>query len=313
MAHSGWWNQNEQRSYPFLPNRLGQDGSTIPKECIVDLLVWMGPGSGFDASRDVAYLERIRRSDDLFYFDFAFSNLPGERLTFSRDVNDEPYVTQTVELAETGGSDSDSGSDSIPCVLPARCRGVLTTGDLRTLRELLPSDGQLEGGAALQLEPAVILNLDRHQVTRLNVANLDRTRVTDEGDCPAPTWSHDVGSVIVVGRCLQGNVQLQEGYNAQIFQNDLDVSLEFSAEVGAGAGEACQDVPLFDGDVPPAGRTTLDGAFRCNEVLRSINGLSGRDLSLRGRGGVQIEPDRDNNRVLVRVEPLEQGASDSAP
>jgi len=182
--------------------------------------------------------------------------------------------------------------------------GYLVTGRLADLLTVLPGDGEVTGavGAGL-VEPALVQNDANSYIGSVNVGNADRTRVDAPGDCPPLTWPHDTGEdvIFVNASCLRGDIRFKPGYNAIVRQESDTNLLIFGAEVGAGEGQPCDQVPLFDGEVPPAGSALLEGGPRCNEVIRSINGVGGKFAALLGGTGVTVTQLPASNKVVVDV------------
>lgn len=112
------------------------------------------------------------------------------------------------------------------------------------------------------------------------------------------------GSQFATRRCLTGALQLRSGYNVSISQNAVSNTLQFSAILGAGKGIPCAEVPLFVGEQPPTGASAglLGGDFYCNEVLRSINGLQGPNLTLSAGAGVRVQPDAATHSIVVDID-----------
>ena len=135
--------------------------------------------------------------------------------------------------------------------------------------------------------------------------------------------------------CVQGKIAWKEGYNCRIAQNDQDNSITISAVVGGGLGEPCDEVPLYKNEMPPtlsmtgasgpsrlhwlpgvtltgpsgpitdsADTLPYSGSFTCNDVLRSINGVGGPQLTLRAGNGVSLTTDPDNNKITFDVDML---------
>jgi hypothetical protein len=141
------------------------------------------------------------------------------------------------------------------------------------------------------------------QVVSLNVANADRTRAEAPSGCPEYRWSFPTGQYYVNAECLQGEVVFRSGYNVAISQNRTNNSLNFAALINAGLGEVCEELKLFPYETPPIGATNglLGGDFRCNETLRTINGLAGPELNFIAGVGVTILPDSEPHVLLIDI------------
>lgn len=308
MPREGFLDENAGRSYPFLAGTVGQPepgpdpGSALylPDSAILDFGALLGLNAGFVEDEHIVYLAAVRRQDDQFEFEFR-STAPGlsqEPLIFCRNLEDPRHA---VEYADSVDQSSDDDSDE-----PGDCQeepgwsGYLVTGDLTDLADLLSSGQELTGTATQQVEPALLRNLAGSYVRAINAANGERTRVTAREGCREPCWPFAPADLYVVGRCLQGNVRFEAGYNCSIrVQDDL---LEFSAGIGLGAGEPCEEVPIFPAEAPPTNSELLTGGNTCDEGIRSINGIGGRLLQIVAGRGVTVTPVPADNSIEINVD-----------
>lgn len=197
---------------------------------------------------------------------------------------------------------SDVSTASSGCPDEPIWSGYLVTGSLEDLAEIIPDGcGLLAADEDVPVEPALIRSLVNHYARTLNLANDDRTRADAPDGCPELDYPFATGQTYVQADCLVEDVKLKAGYNTTIFQDDFDNSITIGASVGAGEGEPCEEVALFAGEQSPTGRSTLDGALLCNEVLRSVNGIGGRYLNISAGKGISIEDDAAHNRLVVDV------------
>lgn len=303
MARSGWFNDNGARSFPFLQGSTGRPITgpvtllNLPMTAIVDAGFISGPESGYTSEHRV-WLKRVRRASDVFYFEFASDapELIANGLTFSRVISSSKYQTEHQESNLVGYSDSLSQSS---CREPG-WTGYLVTGDLTDLATLLAVDGEITG--TVYVEPALVLNLSRSAVNSVNLANADRTRVTAADGCDEPIWPHETGTIFISKQCLTGAIGFSPGYNAIIRQSNTDNSLTFAAGVGAGAGEPCEQVPLFSGEQPAEGSRFFDGSLGCGDVLRSFNGYGGRLFEFLVGVGARVLAVPDENKVTINLD-----------
>ena len=94
----------------------------------------------------------------------------------------------------------------------------------------------------------------------------------------------------------------QPGYNADIKQNIRDGSITFAAKVGAGEGQPCEEIPLFETEVPLAGISgLLSGGPACGETIQTINGVSKSNFTIQGSNGVQIESVPEENKLIIDI------------
>lgn len=310
MPTTDFLNVNALRSYPFLARTVGQpvDGpltlNNLPTGVIVDAGFTAGPRSLFESDEHTVSLVRISRSGSSFTFEFD-SDAPaiaGNRLIFSRDVTDELNSTEHLDSGVVGISDSGSDSELDACDDPL-WSGYLTTGDLRLLDAFLSGDGEvLPGDVAVVVEPAEVVNLAGSYVTSFNLANADRTRYEAPSDCPEQSWPFPVGAIFIQSRCLTGELVLKAGHGVVIRQAASDNSLTVTAVVGAGEGPPCNEIPLFDAESAPAGSSLLSGGDRCNETLRSINGIGGPVLRLISSLGAAIVALPEENKLVIDLD-----------
>ncbi len=302
MATPGWFNANANRAYPFVPPSVSQPGSgavrNLPKAAVVDAGFVLGTGAGFDAATHEVRLARVRRAGDTLYFDFEATApaLFGAPVTFSRPVGSAGYVTEDADSDGEYGLSLTAPDDEV-CRAPL-WEGFLVTGDLSGL-DLADGDSWEGGTGQGVLEPGLVQNLSGTYVSSVNLANDDRTRAEGPEGCPALSWPVAPDPLYVSAACLRGAVQFAPGYNAVIEQSDPDNLITVRAEVGAGAGRPCNEVPLYPGEAPPAGGTLLSGGPACGEVLRSVNGIGGRLFDFLAGLGFQVTPSPGSHEVTV--------------
>lgn len=297
MPSPSFFNENENRAYPFVPG-----GTMPPERLVVDAGFVAGPMSRFETGTHRVWLAGVRRTGAVFHLDFASDapELYGVTLTFSRHLSDGDFATEFVDSGASGlsaSSLSGSGSDA-----PADCdeplwSGFVVTGRMAAFEALLPADGAVAFAAAV--EPGLVQNLAESYVVRFGLANDDRTRVSPPDGCGDPVDTQ--GVTHVQANCVTGDVVFVPGFNANVRQSTTDNSITLGAAVGDGAGEPCDTVPLYRGETPPAGSTLLEGGPRCNETVRSLNGIGGPQLNLIAGRGVTITSSPDDHRVIVNV------------
>lgn len=309
MAQTGWYNTNKNRAYPFVPGTAGVVGGApslrnLPDGVVVDTGFVLSALTDYDDASDTVYLNKIVRQGDTFTFEFMSDapRLNGVVIVFARALTSDEYAVEFADSGVAGLSESGSTSYEAGCDEPL-WEGFLVTGHLTDLEELLPADGTLsrDGGGSTTVEPSLIQNLSRRYVTRLALANGDRTRVSAPPGCDDVVFPYDTGRLYVNARCLSGEVNVKPGYNVIVRQNVGDGTLTLLASVGAGEGQPCEQVTLFDGEVPPAGSTLLEGGLRCGEVLRSVNGTGGRQFELLAGRGVTVTAFPDEGRLVIDV------------
>ncbi len=312
MPSPSFFNENENRSYPFTVGSVDMppSGPTTVKNMadalVVDCGFVAGPLSRFEAGSHTVYLSSITRLGSVFTLEFQ-SDAPallGTPLVFTRGVTDPDYTTSFADSG-FGGFSQSSLSDSAtgdPCDEPL-WSGFLVTGKMSEFALLLPGNGTVaRGTGGGVVEPALIQSLAEAVVTRLAIANDDRTRTTAPDGCDPVVFAYPTGVIYVYAACILGDVAFKPGFNAIVSQSAPGNSITLGAGVGRGEGEPCAPVPLFPGESPPEGSTLMEGGPRCNETVRSINGLGGPQLTVSAGIGVAITADTDANRLIVDVD-----------
>lgn len=309
MAKPGFWNDNRFRAYPFLRGEIGASGTgdvdNMPWDVIVDAGFTMGLDSGYVEGEHSVWLSEISRSGTTLTFEFQSDapGLAGSPLVFTRDTADDEYTLEYVDQLEEAYSESSSFSYSGQdvCDTQPLWSGFLVTG---RFDDFAIGDGETWTGSTATVEPATVVSLVNSFVDAVNVGNADRTRVDAADGCPEIEWAYPVGEDVVhiQQTCLTGDIRFKAGYNSEIEQIDNQNQLIFGADVGAGEGEPCDEIPIFPGETPPDGSTLYEGGPRCNEVLRSINGMGGQLLRLLSGTGLDITEVPAENKLIMNFD-----------
>jgi hypothetical protein len=295
---ANWLNENSQRQYPFVPAEelTLLDGVTpvvLPNSLILDFGAILYPDAGFVDETDMVYLALITRAGSTFTFVFtqtAAASYPYV-LSFDRTVGDNEYATEHADSGLLGGT---GVCDDEPV-----WSGFLTTGDLAPLEELLPGNGTLTGGDHLKIEPARLQNLAQKRVRSISLANAPRVRVDQLFFSAGSSTAVDTENGYTVNeRCLQGDLKLGLGFNCEIIQNLRENSLTLTSRVGAGAGEPCEEYPLYEGEPMPDG-FTYTGGPQCKDVMGWLNGIKGPVINIVGGTGIRVYPDTDPHTLMI--------------
>jgi len=311
MALTRWFDDNRQRSYPFVTGTVGQPVTSsltlmrqLPPAVAVDCGFLAGPLSGFVTGSDSVFLKTLSRAGSTLTLTFATTAayLVGVELTFTRDLATDPdYLTTSGE----SGAASDDLSSTPDCQLPG-LTGFLTTGRLADIAAVVPDSTTLTAlsGDAL-VQPTLLQNLANSWVRDLAVANADRIRATAPAGCPPLSWPFPTGGIIPWAQCLTGDVRFRAGYNTLLSLDTATNAIILGARPGAGAGAPCDDPARFPDEAAAwslAGSAgPLTGGLWCNEVLRSLNGVPGPDLPILAGAGVSVIPDPAHNQVVIDV------------
>lgn len=321
MARPNFFNENRGRTFPFLQHRQEElevsetttlieenvlSISQLPNSAIVDFGATMGTQAFFQEATHDVYLYEVRRLSNAFEFEFR-STAPGlsdRPLVFTRSLTSDDYETEYIDTA-TEPEISESGSLSVSsCVEDSIWQAYLVTGTMSDLAEVLDSTGMSLRGEAdeMVVEPALIQNLLEQYVRSLNLANAERSRSEAPPGCQEFEWPFALDTMYVNYECMTGIIKLKEGFNVSIDQDDVDNALTINASVGAGEGEPCEEVPLFEGEAPPEGETLLSGGLGCSDVIRSINGIGGRVLEITAGRGAIITSEPSRHRIIIDID-----------
>ena len=326
MANLAWYNDNQFRDYPFLnrtePITFGQQagfsssssssssdsGSAtglslhLPHSVVVDFGAIMEIDAEYtEAAGHYVYLHSVSRSGSTFTFKMRTTAPEGEnhQLIFTRELTDEEFLIEW----EDSSSIVAEPVDPLTCPLQPRWKGFFVSGNLEELGTLL-GDGEewvfLQG--LWQVEPARIQSLMDSYLRAVSLANYPRLRVNEPVGCESSSSSgaDEDGTPIISAECIIGDIKWKEGFNCVIRQDVTDNAIIIGAGVGVGAGEPCEEVPLFDGEAPPEGSPHLSGGPGCHEIVKSINGVVGSNVLLTAGPGFRVQPHPVvQNRLVV--------------
>lgn len=311
MSQHGFYNANQYRAYPFITPALRPDAGSLPapaalsSRLVVDCRFLCAlPARNFSAEIPevvyTVYLQRFSRSGSTLTFEFR-GTAPGLAdfpLMFTRNITDPE---NTISFNDTDTPESETSSDSLACSNPTVWEGFLVTGDLS---QHGLSDGQTVTFADTdwQVEPALVQNLS--YLNSVSLANYDRTRYKPDDDCiTSESSAMPEDEVIYPGtECMDGDLRLKEGYNIDIRQDTIANRITISAAAGAGLGRGCDPAAVYVGEEPPAGSKLLGGGPACDELITSINGVSGRSIALRAGPGFVITAVPEDNELAVAVD-----------
>lgn len=311
MASLSWLNDNQFRDYPFmlrvdpLSNTIGLASLSseavlfnLPQSAVLDFGAIMDIDAGFDdAEGHTVYLYSVSRFDDVLTFRF--------RTTAANALNTELVFSRSVDAAEFEISHEDASSiESMPmlewsCPSNPKWSGFIVTGRLQELADLL-TDGETAyiTDGLWCIEPARIQNLARAYLRSITVANAARVMATVPAYCSESAGNTD-DEVVVNAYCMTGNIKFKEGFNCSIRQDNNNNAIIISAGVGVGEGVPCEEIPLYDEEVPPEGSSFLSGGLGCRDVVMSINGITGTNITLIPGPGFKIEPHAVDPSTLV--------------
>jgi hypothetical protein len=324
MAKAGFYNDNEYRAYPFIDKQPtterqqqlgGADAYDKIKDAIHSAIVDAGFIFGVDcdgAPQQQLYGLRVQlasiaahESSNGFTASFI-STATAHVLTFTTGVLADGWTTIKNESAATVTA-LNCGSNT-----PA-WRGYIVASAANTLRSSFAAAGipLVAGGQRIftpattdaafefEIEPCRIQNKARSYLRSITVGNFDRVRVPPCGSEAEP----EPRAIVITAPCLSGPIFFQEGYNCQITQIDRTNTLTFSARKDAGAKKDAAycanngEIPLHVNEEKPANSKFYSGGPACDELIYTINGVGGRNVSLIPGTGITIST--ENNKIVV--------------
>lgn len=148
------------------------------------------------------------------------------------------------------------------------------------------------------LEPARVTNTAEAatQNGKTYVYNKVATQYTEPDGCEAAAVPADfeTGDYVLVAGPIVGEFRIAGGHSTRAFQNAASRVLTVSADGGGGeAGRICQPLP------PAADLDDTDTSPRCEDVLRSINGIGGPIIGLSALNSVEIGRHPTQHRLII--------------
>jgi|GEM_PF-7073478 len=326
MANLAWYNDNQFRDYPFLnrtepitfvepglssSSSLSSDSSAsatgssvhLPHSAIVDFGAIMEIDAEYtEEAGHFVYLHSISRTGTTFTFRMRTTapDAINHEIIFTRELTDEEFLIEW----EDASSIVAELPDPLACPIQPKWKAFFISGNLEELGTLL-ADGMewvfLKG--LWQIEPARIQSLMDSYLRAVSLANYPRLHVSNAPGCESSSSAGGVEedlSPIIRALCITGNIKWQEGYNCVIRQDVTNNAIIIGAGVGVGAGEPCEEVPLFPGEAPPPDSPYLSGGPDCNEIIKSLNGVIGPNILLTAGPGFRVQPHAVvQNRLVV--------------
>jgi hypothetical protein len=255
----------------------------------------MGLDSEFNAAQHTVRLASVSRSNDNFVFELR-TDAPGAAnspIIFTRAADADEWQS---EYAESLPYVRDDNS----CAIEPAWSGFLVTGPLTQLAELLPSDGVIALSRNFVLEPGRIQSLVKSYLRSITVGNMARPQAYSACD----EDQNVERPVIINSRCIAGNIRFKEGYNAIVNQQDTTNEISIGAGVGQGAqvdGALCahgSELPFHSNEQPPAGSQFFSGGPSCDELISSVNGVQGPDLTIAAGTGINVKVDTGNPNTI---------------
>lgn len=291
MPRPGFYNDNEYRWYPFIYQKATPPVS-VPLSTVVDCGIIMGLDSQFNEAQHTVWLASVARDGDAISFTLA-TDAPGVTgpLVFTRDKDASEWQTEY--------------ANSVPgeevCSLEPAWEGFLVTGPLQELVENLGAGATREFPSFYYVvEPGRIQSLVKSYLRSITVGNMARPEARAACD-EVNTVNRPV---IINARCIAGNIRFKEGYNAIVAQTNSTNEISISAGRESGQqpdGALCEhgsELPFYAGEELPANSQFFSGGPACDELISTVNGVQGPDITIVGGTGVQVQVDPNNPSTL---------------
>jgi len=299
MARTTFYDDNKHRRYPFIstaaiessPDAIHQ----IPDSVLLACGFTMHAYSGFIVGTHSVWLNRLSYDSGNLILEFASDapGISGEPITFTVP---RAAGESTIVFSEATGVGTNVISGG--CTDQLLWMGFAVVGNTEDYVAWATANPYATVATQHTIEPGLIQSLDGSYVRSVNLANQKRVQTTDAPGAVRP--------YIVNAQCIQGPIRFLEGVNCRIDYDLGDNGLIFNAEVGAGAGETCVEIPVYIGEASPDGGSLLSGGPTCNETIKTINGVGGPRISMRGApgGGIAVEKDLTNpHKINVTIIP----------
>lgn len=298
MPQSEFYSHNLGRAFPLRPT---DDETTFP--VLTDVKIIVRPSAGYDHSRhsvkvtwfgtleaDVATLLGVAPGP-YAVFTATADSLAGTSLLAVFD-SESPfaevelvgYTTEDIEAVMTGYD--------MPVVPQASelISGWATSGD--------PSRYPLTYVEAdLPIEPRCVLNTAEPgaDVGKTYVYNRTLSSYTPPEGCEHMHGGISLsGDYELVHPPIEGPVWFKGGHQVRLSQDTPQSIITITADGGPGEGGQACDVAALTG-------LPIDAAPKCDEVVRSINGIDGPTVRIDGVAGVAIRSHPEFNRLVVQI------------
>jgi len=300
MARTSFYDDNKFRRYPFLSTAAIESApeatQQIPDSVLLACGFTMFAYSGYIASGHVAghvtWLNRVSYDSENLLLEFACTapGLEDVPLNFTVPRN---AGESTIVFAEAYGDGANPVAGG--CTDQLLWAGFIVVGNTEDFVEWAPSTPLTLIMDQHVIEPALIRNLDNAYVRSVNLANQRRVRTTDVPGEPRP--------YLVNAQCMQGPMRFVEGKNCSITYDLTNNGLVFAAGVGDGDGEPCAELPVVVDEEPPEGSSLLSGGPKCSETIKTINGVGGPRVIIRGSNMISVLRDQtDPHKINVTID-----------
>ena len=285
---SSWYDMNAGRAYPFVRDPVLTGGDLSPA-ALLDAGFVLGAAVYADADAAV-YLTDISSNGTDLMLVFATAPVPSVSdfsFTFSIPLNSPRGSVHFVSPGPVGETAD-----------PRYGSGFVVVGDLTGIPV---GDDQLPSAA--RVEPALVRSERGRSVYSVSFANDPEVQVAacDDSESSSSGISDSSESpglpqaVPVTGLVgMQGTLIFSAGYNATARVDTLASRLVLGAQLGAGLGQPCGDIPRTDAPTPEV--------CQCTGLIYSVNGLAPGptgDIPVSGGPGLTVTPDGSTLRILI--------------
>lgn len=312
MANPSWCNDNQFRDYPFvtrvepLSQTAGFDSASssqlvlhLPHSVILDFGAVMEIDANYDEQEGhYIYLYSIARFDDIFTFKLRTTapDAVNHELVFHRELTSPEFMI----TKEDASSVEPEELTQFTCATQPRWSGFVVTGSMQELSTIIDNDETIITIPGLwQIEPARVQSLARSYLRSVSLSNAARVHATPAAGCSLDSSDAADPPAILNAQCLAGDLRLKEGFNCTIRQDVTNNAIIIGAGAGVGAGVPCEEIPLYEGELPPGDSPFLSGGPDCHAIVKSFNGVSGTDLTILAGPGFRIQADTVDPHKLI--------------
>ena len=315
MALPGWYNENQFRDYPFVGRSESYVSSLssissnsvvswwdLPTAAVVEAGVVMDIDAGFDPAVDQVYLHSVSRAGSSITFELR-TTAPGAgnyALRFYRQLDAAEFEIQYAQAEMI----SPEPVALLQCSSTAPWSGYMITGDVSVLAESVgDGDTILLPPSLWLIEPARIQTMMASYLRSVSLANFPRTKVTEPAGCETSSSSSDSSAtdsddVFVSLECAAGDLVFESGYNCHVRIDSNSNAVIIGSGVGLGAGELCEEVALTEDEAIL--ESLLSGGPACHELIKTINGVPGPNVTIAAGPGFQVYVADDGALVVDR-------------
>jgi len=275
----------------------------MPKDAIVDAGFTVNAGAVPTAV--LTYVDHVNNTLTLA---FDLENVGRTTFTVPDDVAE--FTTVWSDPVNIPSADNTLASQ---CPSSNRVRGFVVIGNVNSLIAVAANNNSFVFITGADLEPATVDAIGNRSVASITLCNTERTLSPALAQCgvtsyvrTAPYRIRNLDGVTYKNvsadfQCITGDVTIRPGYACNVTQSDTAQTLTISASQSAADGLACRDIALDSQEAAIlASGQSLTGIQRCDNVVRSINGVGGPNLVIKGRNGVAVTT-TDEPAIVITI------------